>query len=253
MKSTRNEHRTTVLLAGFEAFPGAPANPTEHLVHAFDGAALAQGARVERLVLPVEWGRSWQVLAARIDSERPDAVLLFGLHAKSERFRIEMTGFNERATDRPDAAGRHAETLAIAPGPRTAGARLPLEALGRELSRAGIDFEISEDAGRYLCNETLYHLCREGRSFGLRYFGFIHTPLTDECADEIERRGLPAPAAEGRTVSAASLSRLAVVAIECLSRQILQDRAKEALTSSDDPVAVSDLRCSENSKTAQGE
>jgi pyroglutamyl-peptidase len=210
MELMGNDHPATVLLAGFAAFPGAPVNPAERLIRRFDSSSLRSGARVECLVVPVEWERSWEVLRGAIREVRPDAVLQVGLHAGADRFRIETTAFNERAMDRPDAAGRLPETVAIRAGPPSLRARLPTEALERELRRAGLDVGLSADAGRYLCNETLYHLCLEGPTLGLRYFGFVHTPLTDGCAS-----------ARGQAVVAtADLALLAARALDCLAEEV---------------------------------
>ncbi|GGE19038.1 hypothetical protein GCM10011390_42770 [Aureimonas endophytica] len=204
-----------MLLAGFGAFPGAPRNPAERLVTSFRLTEGEVGRDPARIVLPVEWGRSWGVLAAEIRRIRPVAVLLVGLNARSERFRIERAAYNERAPALADTAGARPPGTRIGEGPARLATRLPDAAIGRALSAAGIGFELSDDPGRYLCNETLYHLCREGPGLGLRHFGFVHTPLTDEIAAETG-----ATPGEGQAfVPARDLDRLVRIVLACLGEE----------------------------------
>ncbi|WP_161992723.1 hypothetical protein [Aureimonas leprariae] len=216
-----------LLLAGFSAFPGAPENPSERLVREFDAVAFAEGACIERLVLPVEWKRSWRVLEAAIRRTAPVAVLLVGLHARAKRFRIETLAFNERALDRPDAAGRLAPAPDIGAGPASIEVRLPFDALERDLAAVGIDFERSSDPGRYLCNETLFHLCLNGDELGVRYYGFIHTPLTDECVTDAERSGRPKEVR--RTVRSSELRSMTETVLNCLAWALAQEAERSPM------------------------
>ncbi|MEX6507491.1 hypothetical protein [Jiella sp. M17.18] len=169
-----------ILAAGFSAFPGAPVNPTEDLAKALaDGSAAPRGA-VEAIVLPVEWAGSWPALRAAIERARPRTVLLFGLHARAERFRVELVARNHRELGRPDAVNGFPAGPSILDGPPTLPARLPWDRVAAALRAADVDFEWSTNAGSYLCNETLYRLAFHAEALGVEQFGFFHMPMSDE-------------------------------------------------------------------------
>lgn len=173
----------TLLVTGFSSFPGAPRNPTEAIALKLDGVPLASGGTIRAMVLPVEWDGSWPKLRAAIEAQRPRAVLLFGLHAASERIRIELVARNARELGRVDAAGGFPSGPAVTDGPERLEARLPLAAIAAALRAAGAPFECSRDAGRYLCNDSFYRLALAADRLGVERFGFIHVPLTDDLVE----------------------------------------------------------------------
>jgi pyroglutamyl-peptidase len=158
-------------------------NPCAAVVGTLEGVRTSSGALVHSLVLPVEWDRSWPVLRDAIEASKARIVLVFGLHAGAERLRLELDAVNVRELGQADAAGRFPSGPGIEDGPERLSGTLPLSACASALTRAGIPFEVSRDAGRYLCNDTYYHLCRYGSSGRLAAWGFVHTPLTDELLD----------------------------------------------------------------------
>lgn len=173
----------TIVVAGFSSFPGAPINPTEGLVQSLAGLSTARGEAIVPCLLPVDWERSWPMLRATIEEHRPHGVLVFGLHSAAGRLRFELTGRNGRELGRADAAGGFPSGPQVTEGPETLEAKLPLTGMAASLRGAGIDFEFSRDAGRYLCNDTLYRLCRHAADLGVEHYGFLHTPLTDDVVE----------------------------------------------------------------------
>lgn len=205
----------TLLFAGFSAFPGAPRNPSEELARSLVGCQTAAGEAIAAAVLPVEWDGAWPALHAAIGMHRPRAVVIFGLHARIGRLRIELAARNVRELGRVDAAGRFPSGPAVAEGPESLASSLPLGEIAGALRREGIDFELSRDAGRYLCNDTFYRLCLRGPDEGVERAGFVHTPLTDELlAGALAAGTLPDPC---RTVSADMLRRGALAIADALS------------------------------------
>ncbi|NDV85621.1 hypothetical protein GTW51_02795 [Aurantimonas aggregata] len=171
----------TILVAGFSSFPGAPDNPTEHLVRALAAdAAYAAGADLATVVLPVEWERSWPVLEAAILDAKADTVLLFGLHRRAERLRIELLARNRRELGRIDAVGGFPSGPAVLDGADILPLALPWTHVARTLRAARVSFEWSTNAGAYLCNDTLYRLAFHAERLGVDRFGFFHVPMTDE-------------------------------------------------------------------------
>ena len=171
----------TILVAGFSSFPGAPDNPAEHLMRGLAASTadpLVTGP--QSVVLPVEWDRSWPLLEAAIRSAGASTVLLFGLHSRAERLRIELLARNRRELGRIDAAGCFPSGPAVMDGPEKLRLVLPWADVAQALRAARVSFEWSTNAGSYLCNDTLYRLAHAADRLGVRRFGFFHVPLTDE-------------------------------------------------------------------------
>jgi pyroglutamyl-peptidase len=166
-----------LLVTGFGPFPGAPENPTEALVRALAAeAADSFGAKALRaVVLPTEYRRSWTALRGLYARFRPDVVMHFGMSGKADAIMIERLGRCRTAADVPDAAG-HAPISGRArrSGPDTLAATLPVEAILAALLAAKIPAALSDDAGAYVCNATLYRSLQAAR--GDRLVGFVHVP-----------------------------------------------------------------------------
>lgn len=189
--------RPRILLTGFSVFPGAPVNPTEALVGSLREAPPAIDADLKTAVLSVEYDTIAAQLAALCADFQPDIALHFGLARECRGFRLERIARNTNAKARPDNLGNMPAAAAICAGPETIAATLPLEAMERRLSAAGLPVEWSDDAGGYLCN-TVFTLSAAHACDGLKpaMTGFIHVPPLDTDAS-----------ATGVTMSLADLRR----------------------------------------------
>lgn len=198
------------LLTGFTAFPGAPFNPTDDLVRDWRGAG---GAQVATALLPVDWAASWPALQAAIEESRATRVVLFGVSAKARGIRIECLARNRRG-EKPDAGGACAPGAVIAGAPETLPCRFARRALAKALGDAAVEFEWSEDAGSYLCNDTLFRLCRHAGELGVERFVFVHVPVSDERAGDWHLAGALAP--DAVTVPRETIRRAALAVIRAL-------------------------------------
>ncbi len=61
------------------------------------------------------------------------------------------------------------------------------------LRREGIEFEWSNDAGAYLCNDTLYKLAHNAGALGIAAYGFVHVPMSDERVADFLASGEASP------------------------------------------------------------
>jgi len=170
----------TVLLTGFGPFPGAPANPTGALVEALARRRHPALAGVRRIahVFTTSYAVVDRELPALIARERPDALVMFGLAARTKHIRIETRARNAISCVIPDAAGQRPRLAMIAPG---APANLPLRAPGQRLVAAaravGLPAALSRDAGRYLCNYLCWRASEiAGTEGGPRIAAFVHVP-----------------------------------------------------------------------------
>lgn len=165
----------TLLVTGFGAFPGAPRNPSADVARLLQRSTrrLARAdVRLRIAVLPVVHDIA-PPLATLVARERPDAILHLGLAARRRRVSVETRARNRGATLKPDAAGRFRTLLALEPG--AGGARRstwPARAFVAALRREGVEAELSNDAGDYVCNAALW------ASLGARAIPtlFVHIP-----------------------------------------------------------------------------
>lgn len=166
----------TVLLTGFDPFDDDPVNPSADAVRALDGERIA-GHRVVTGCLPVEFGRSIEVLGGLIEATDPSLVLCVGLAGGREAISLERVAINLDDARIPDNAGRQPIDLPVEPGgPPACFARLPLKAMRAALLRAGIHAEVSNTAGTFVCNHVFYGLMRMLETRPATRGGFIHVP-----------------------------------------------------------------------------
>ena len=108
----------------------------------------------------------------------PEAVLHVGLAAGRARLALERVAVNVMDYDIADNAGYRARGEAcVAGGPPAYFATLPLAAILAALLGEGIPAYVSNTAGTYLCNQTMYgtlHALAE-RGHPARA-GFVHFP-----------------------------------------------------------------------------
>jgi pyroglutamyl-peptidase len=167
-----------VLVTGFEAFGGHDANPSLEVAKALDGRVV-DGVLVHSAVLPVHHAEAAPQVGRLLDETDPLAVLHLGLAGGRARIALERVAVNVMDYDTPDNAGYCARGEACVPGgPVAYFATLPLAAIVGALVAEGIPAYVSNTAGTYLCNQTMYgtlHLLAE-RGHAARA-GFMHLPL----------------------------------------------------------------------------
>ena len=170
--------RGVILVTGFEPFDGLVANPSEDVAKALDGRAVG-GAVVRSAVLPVDHAAVGARVGALLDEHDPDAVVHLGLAAGRARIALERVGLNVMDFDTPDNTGYRARNEpCVAGGPPAYFATLPLAAIADALRAEGLPAYVSNTAGTYLCNQTLYGTLHRLAARGHRArAGFIHLPL----------------------------------------------------------------------------
>ena len=169
-----------ILITGFGPFPGAPFNPTEPLVARLLHLRRPAFDDIERI------GHVFHVTYATVDRElpqllakhRPQALLMFGLAARTAHVRIETRARNSVTTLWPDADRTRSRKGSIADGadakmfgPHTA-------KLLRAARSTGIDARASRDAGSYLCNYLSWWAIEAvSDTDDLHFASFVHVPL----------------------------------------------------------------------------
>src|SRR3989454_3891274 len=166
-----------ILLTGFEPFGTFTSNPSGEVAKALDGRAF--GAEVVRgVVLPVHHRDAALAVAQLIDESAPRAIVHVGLAGARARIALERVAVNVMDFEIADNAGyRACGEPCVAGGPVAYFSTLPLGAILEALVAEGVPAYLSNTAGTYLCNQTMYttrHLL-ERRGLAIPA-GFIHLP-----------------------------------------------------------------------------
>jgi pyroglutamyl-peptidase len=202
--------RRVVLVTGFETFGDHVANPSLEVAKALDGRAVGD-AVVRSAALPVHHAEAGLQVSRLLDETDPLAVVHLGLAGGRARIALERVAVNVMDFDAPDNAGYRAHGEPCVPGgPAAYFATLPLAAVLAALLAEGIPAYVSNTAGTYLCNQTMYgtlHLLARRRQPARA--GFIHLPLLPAM---VAASGLEQPSMEGGLMIRAVEIALGVVA-----------------------------------------
>ena len=175
-----------LLITGFEPFAGLAYNPSADIAASLDGQEIG-GRRVVARLLPVDFARYRETLDALLREIAPALYVGFGLASGEDMIRVERFGVNLADFDIPDNAGARHVGRAIEPdGPAARASTLPCAEIRTGLLEAGIPARLSNSAGSYLCNATLYSalgLCAARQT----PCGFIHLPYASEQVAELLR------------------------------------------------------------------
>lgn len=169
-----NPARKVVLVTGFSPFPGAPVNPTERLMRRLPKRLAGHSARIEFVfrVLPTTWTARHDVTEKLRRDIKPDAIVHFGVDGSRRTLNVETRAVNRAVRVRPDAVGLSPERPELAAGPeRERRSTLPARPLRDAAQSAGAPARLSQNAGTYLCNATLWDSIGSGIPST-----FIHVP-----------------------------------------------------------------------------
>ena len=172
--------RLSVLITGFGPFPGAPYNPTQPLVARLMRLRRPALADVElgSHIFPVTYSAVDQELPKLLAKLRPQALLMFGLAARTAHVRVETRARNAVTMLWPDAAQTRVRKGSIGLGPDAMMFGPHTAKLLRAARATGIDARSSRDAGAYLCNYVSWRAIEAaGADDHLQLSAFIHIPL----------------------------------------------------------------------------
>jgi pyroglutamyl-peptidase len=172
-----------LLVCGFGGFPAAPRNPSALVIEALAAAGWApRDVETDYLTLPVSWSNSVNLILDALRARPADAVLVVGVATSADAFRVETLGRNRASRSLGDADGELWPNAVIsAEGAGVIAATAPSEEVLEGLLHANLPARLSDDAGDYLCNFTLYSLLAASAA---PVVGFLHVPQARECAED---------------------------------------------------------------------
>lgn len=172
-----------VLVTGFDPFGGQPVNPSWQAVQALHGDSV-QGYRIVGVQLPTVFGSSVQVLLDFLRQHRPTLVLCTGQAGGRPALSLERVAINVDDARIPDNAGAQpVDVPVVRGGPAAYFTGLPIKAMLQALLDEGINAEVSQTAGTFVCNHVFYGLMHELATCsewqGTRG-GLVHVPWLPE-------------------------------------------------------------------------
>lgn len=147
-----------ILLTGFEPFgKKKPPNPSWEAIKNLDGQEW-KGYKLVARRMPVVWGTPLKELEGWVDEYKPVAVFSLGQGGEGG-FSIESWAYNRRSAEAKDNLENKPPIAdVVADGPKRFDASIDSLKLAKGLAEKGYNVNVSTNAGRYLCEETLYSL-----------------------------------------------------------------------------------------------
>ena len=163
-----------LLITGFDPFGGETVNPSWEAVRRLPDAVGQY--RLTKLQIPTVFSAAADTVLATAKADKPDVILCIGQAGGRDAVTPERIAVNMASASIPDNAGNQpVETPILPGGPDGIFATVPVAAMARAISEAGLPGKITNTAGTFVCNDTLYRLLAHFAGTGTRV-GFIHVP-----------------------------------------------------------------------------
>lgn len=167
-----------LLITGFDPFGGATVNPSWEAVRLLPDRI--GDIEIQKLMIPTVFGDAAQAVVETAELCQPQVILCVGQAGGRSGVTPERIGINVRNARIPDNGGNQPqEQPVIGDGPDGLFATVPVVEMVRAMEAAGLPASVSNSAGTFVCNDTLYTLLYQYRGTGIRV-GFIHVPYLPE-------------------------------------------------------------------------
>ncbi len=192
-----------ILISGFDPFGGEKINPSYEAVKLLPD--IIGEYELTKIELPTVFGRAAEIMTAKIEEIRPDAVICVGQAGGRRGITPEVIGINLREASIADNAGAQPQNEPVRVGaPDGIFSTLPVREMVEAIKAEGLPASLSFSAGAFVCNDLLYSLLYQFKDTGIK-IGFIHVPFLPEQA----REGVP-------SMELSEIVRGLRAAIECL-------------------------------------
>lgn len=170
-----------LLITGFDPFGGECVNPSWEAVSRLPDAVGPW--RLTKLQIPTVFGLAAQTVLATA-GEGMDAIVCVGQAGGRDAVTVERIAINMASATIADNHGSMPKEEPVIPGgPDGIFATVDVAAMVRAVCDAGLPGKISNTAGTFVCNDTLYRLLHRFAGSGTRV-GFIHVPHLPDQAGE---------------------------------------------------------------------
>lgn len=167
-----------LLITGFEPFGGAEINPAWLAVEKLP--QVVGDFELYKLRIPTVFEKAPQMVIDRAVELGVDVILCIGQAGGRGAVTPERLGVNIRDARIADNDGNQPRGQRIAPdGPAAYFATVEVEAMAQAAMQANCPATVSNSAGAFVCNDTLYSLLHRFEGTAVRV-GFIHVPYLPE-------------------------------------------------------------------------
>lgn len=171
-----------LLITGFDPFGGEAINPAWEAVSHLPDTVGAY--RLTKLQIPTIFETAAKTVLAAAESDVPDVILCVGQAGGRDAVTPERVAINCADAKLPDNAGNQpAERPVLPHGPDGIFSTVPVRAMADAITASGLPGKVSNTAGTFVCNDTLYRLLHHYAGTAVQV-GFIHVPYLPEQAKE---------------------------------------------------------------------
>ena len=167
-----------LLITGFDPFGGAAVNPSWLAVRELPD--VVGDYELCKLEIPTVFAEATRVVLKKAAQFQPDVILCVGQAGGRAAVTPERIGVNIRDGRICDNAGNQPKGEFVAEdGPAAYFSTVPVVAMAEAIEAQGILATLSNSAGAFVCNDTLYGLLHHYAGTAVRV-GFIHVPYIPE-------------------------------------------------------------------------
>ena len=163
-----------LLITGFDSFGNNTVNPSWEAVCNLPDQVGKYA--LCKLQLPTVYGKAAQAVLSQAMEFQPDVILCIGLAGGRDAVTPERIAVNIRDARIPDNEGNQPTGDPVVPnGPAAYFSTVPVADMAAAIRAEEIPAAVSNTAGTFVCNDTLYALLHHYANTTVRV-GFIHVP-----------------------------------------------------------------------------
>ncbi len=167
-----------LLITGFDPFGGAEINPAWEAVKGLPKQI--GGHTLCKLEIPTVFGKAAEAVLEKAEAFQPDVILCVGQAGGRAAVTPERIAVNIRDAKIPDNEGNQpVGEFVVEDGPAAYFATVPVKAMADAICAAGLPGQVSNSAGAFVCNDTLYLLLHRYAGTATKV-GFLHVPYLPE-------------------------------------------------------------------------
>ena len=167
-----------LLITGFDSFGNNTVNPSWEAVRNLPDQVGKYA--LCKLQIPTVYGKAAQAVLSQAKEFQPDVILCVGLAVGRDAVTPERIAVNIRDARIPDNEGNQPTGDPVVPhGPAAYFSTVPVADMTAAIRAAGIPGAVSNTAGTFVCNDTLYSLLHHFAGTPVQV-GFIHVPYLPE-------------------------------------------------------------------------
>ncbi|MBQ7099286.1 MAG: pyroglutamyl-peptidase I [Oscillospiraceae bacterium] len=171
-----------LLITGFDPFGGETVNPSWEAVSRLPDTV--GDYRLTKIQIPTVFAVAADTVLTAAAQDSPDVILCVGQAGGRDAVTPERIAINMASAKKPDNAGNQPVEAPILPGaPDGMFSTVPVCAMAEAITAAGLPGIISNTAGTFVCNDTLFRLLHHYAGTPVRV-GFVHVPWLPEQATE---------------------------------------------------------------------